>query len=55
MMDVIVPDPEGERFPSDAIGLPERPASALRFPSLVVASSTDPFGTLDYMEGRARQ
>lgn len=52
---VSVPDPKGERFPSEAIGFDEQPAGALRFPSLVIASSTDPFGTLDYMEGRAWQ
>ncbi|MFC4172528.1 RBBP9/YdeN family alpha/beta hydrolase [Microvirga sp. GCM10011540] len=52
---VSVPDPSGGRFPSEATGFDNQPEGALRFPSLIVASSNDPFGTLDYMEGRARQ
>jgi predicted alpha/beta hydrolase family esterase len=45
---VAVPDPDGPFFPSIAKGFQSVPAGTLRFPSLVVASSDDPFGSVAY-------
>jgi uncharacterized protein len=50
---VAVPDPQGPEFPLEAAsfgGAPERP---LRFPALIVASTDDPYGSLEYVRGRA--
>lgn len=43
---VAVPDPEGPCFPPAAQGFQPVPSEKLRFPSLVVASSDDPFGSV---------
>jgi len=45
---VAVPDPDGPCFPSTAEGFQPVPTDKLRFPSLVVASSDDPFGSVAY-------
>jgi predicted alpha/beta hydrolase family esterase len=45
---VAVPDPDGPMFPPAAQGFQPVPAEPLRFPSLVVASSDDPFGSVAY-------
>lgn len=50
---VSVPDPEGPNFPSDAASFAAVPTDPLPFPSLVVASTDDPYGSLDYMRSRA--
>lgn len=50
---VSVPDPDSPRFP--ALGRAFRPISVqkLPFPSLIVASENDPYGTLEYSTRRA--
>jgi predicted alpha/beta hydrolase family esterase len=50
---VAVPDPEGSLFPPTAQGFQSVPAGRLRFPSLVVASRDDPFGSIAYARQRA--
>ncbi len=52
---VSVPDPASEPFPREAAGFADPPAERFGFPSLVVASTDDPFGTADYMRTRAGQ
>ncbi len=50
---VAPPDPRSAAFPAEAAGFADPPVAALPFPSLVVASSDDPFGSLDYARGWA--
>lgn len=50
---VAVPDPLSEAFPSEAAGFAGVPDDRFRFPSLIVASANDPFGTVAYARGRA--
>ena len=50
---VSVPDPTGERFPKDALLFDDVPTTPLPFPTLIVASTNDPYGTLPYMRSRA--
>lgn len=45
---VAVPDPEGAAFPSEAIGFSPLPLRRFAFPSIVVASSNDPYGSIDH-------
>ncbi|WP_082529871.1 RBBP9/YdeN family alpha/beta hydrolase [Rhizobium sp. Root1203] len=45
---VAVPDPASPVFPVEAAGFGHPPTLALPFPSMVVASSSDPYGTLAY-------
>ncbi len=45
---VAVPDPAGPLFPTAAQGFQPVPSDRLRFPSVVVASSDDPFGSVPY-------
>lgn len=45
---VAVPDPYGPQFPATALGFGNLALVPLGFPSLVVASQDDPFGSLDY-------
>mgnify|MGYP005995021095 CR=1 FL=1 len=52
---VAVPDPFGPTFPDEARSFAPVPEHPLRFPSLIVASANDPYGTADYSERRARQ
>ncbi len=51
---VSVPDPGSESFPSEAIDFSDAPASPLSFPSLMLASTNDPFATLGYAQDRAQ-
>jgi uncharacterized protein len=51
---VAVPDPEGSHFPREAHGFSPVPLQPLGFPSLVVASSNDPYANLKYAERCAR-
>lgn len=46
---VSVPDPYGASFPSAARNFENVPMSPLPFPSIVVASQNDPYGTLAHM------
>jgi serine hydrolase len=52
---VSVPDPDVPNFPSAAASFRVPPNRPLRFPSLIVASSDDPFGTLAYARSRSIQ
>lgn len=45
---VAAPDPEGPNFPSVARGFTPVPCQRFPFPSLVVASTDDPFGSVGY-------
>ncbi len=45
---VAPPDPCSLAFPSEAVGFANPPVTTLPFPSLVIASSDDPFGSLNY-------
>jgi predicted alpha/beta hydrolase family esterase len=45
---VAVPDPEGPCFPAEAIGFAQLPLQQFSFPSIVVASSDDPYGSLTH-------
>lgn len=52
---VAVPDPSGPAFPDAARSFAQVPEQTLPFPSLIVASVNDPYGTVDHSERRARQ
>lgn len=52
---VAVPDPSSEAFPVEARSFGAIPPDIFSFPSLIVASANDPFGTLSYAEERAFQ
>ncbi|RWF63539.1 alpha/beta hydrolase [Mesorhizobium sp.] len=52
---VAVPDPASQAFPASVRGFAGAPAGRLRFPSLSVASSDDPYGSLDHAETKAAQ
>lgn len=52
---VAVPDPKSEVFPAEAAGFADAPQARLRFPSLIVASSDDPYGTFEYARAQASQ
>lgn len=43
---VAVPDPEGPNFPAEAIGFAPPPKQPFSFPSILVASTDDPYGSL---------
>jgi uncharacterized protein len=50
---VCVPDPNGPEFPSAAASFRAAPANSLRFPTLIVASTNDPYGSMDYVRRRS--
>lgn len=52
---VAVPNPELHTFPVEAASFANPPSSKLRFPSLVIASANDPYGSIEYARERARQ
>ncbi|ANK73025.1 MULTISPECIES: alpha/beta hydrolase [Ensifer] len=52
---VAVPDPTSAAFPAEAASFAKVPTERFRFPSLIVASSNDPFGTIGYAQMRAAQ
>lgn len=47
---VAVPDPHGPAFPAEARGFAPLPASRLPFPSMIVASDDDPYGSVAHAE-----
>lgn len=51
---VAVPDPASGAFPRAAASFAGPPASRLRMPSLIIASSDDPYGTPTYSRQRAK-
>lgn len=52
---VAVPDPESDVFPIEANSFTNPPTQKFRFPSLIVASTNDPYGTVNYSRRRAGQ
>lgn len=52
---VAVPDPRSPPFPAEAAGFASVPEERFRFPSLIVASTNDPYASLRYVEARAGQ
>lgn len=52
---VAVPNPQSEAFPAEAASFANPPASKFRFSSLIIASASDPYGTIEYARGRASQ
>lgn len=50
---VAVPDPLGAHFPAEAQGFAPVPRTSLPFPSIVVASTNDPYSSLAYAEACA--
>jgi predicted alpha/beta hydrolase family esterase len=50
---VAVPDPAGPGFPADADGFDAVPMSKLPFPSMVVASTDDPYGGVPFSQACA--
>jgi predicted alpha/beta hydrolase family esterase len=52
---VAVPNPQSQTFPVEAASFVDPPSSKFRFPSLVIASANDPYGTIDHARRRARQ
>ena len=51
---VAVPDPQGAEFPADASGYGHVPMEPLPFPTIVVASSDDPYGGVPFAERCAK-
>jgi uncharacterized protein len=50
---VAVPDPSSPQFPDEAAEFVDIPEEPFGFPSLIVASSNDPFASLAYVRRRA--
>lgn len=49
------PDPDGPKFPEPASSFKQLPTDALPFPSLMIASLDDPYGTIGFQRSLARQ
>lgn len=47
---VAPPDPDSLRFPMEAVGFSPVPLDRLAFPSMVIASTDDPYGSLAFYE-----
>ncbi len=47
---VAVPDPDAASFPAEAIGFAPAPTQRFSFPSIVVASTDDPYGSLAHAQ-----
>lgn len=45
-----VPDPDGPNFPAEATGFAPLPKRKFSFPSIVVASTDDPYGSVAYAQ-----
>ena len=45
---VAAPDPDGANFPKEAVGFSPLPLKPLTFPSIVVASTNDPYGSVEF-------
>ncbi|WP_456617481.1 MULTISPECIES: RBBP9/YdeN family alpha/beta hydrolase [unclassified Bradyrhizobium] len=50
---VSVPDPDGALFPAAAASFKPAPTRPLQFPSLIIASTDDPYSALDVVRRRA--
>ena len=51
---VAVPDPTGPKFPKEAIGFHPVPSSRFSFPSTMVFSTDDPYGSIEFAEQCSR-
>ncbi len=45
---VAPPNPDGPNFPKEVVGFSPLPIKSFRFPSIVVASTSDPYGSLEF-------
>lgn len=45
---VAPPNPDGPEFPKEAVGFSPVPLKPLAFPSIVVASTNDPYGSIEF-------
>lgn len=52
---VAVPDPDAAGFPAEANSFRSVPAGTLRFPSIIVASTNDPYAGFGYAQRRATE
>jgi predicted alpha/beta hydrolase family esterase len=52
---VAVPDPSSPAFPPEAASFAPTPAARLRFPSVILASTTDPYASIAYARQCAYQ
>jgi len=50
---VAPPNPDGSGFPKEAVGFSPIPLNQLSFPSIVVASTNDPYGSLEFAKSVA--
>ena len=50
---VAPPNPDEPNFPKEAIGFSPLPNQAFAFPSIIVASTNDPYGSLEFAESSA--
>ena len=50
---VAPPDPDGPDFPREATGFSPLPSKRFAFPSIVVASANDPYGSLEFAKSCA--
>ena len=50
---VAIPNPDGPTFPTEAVGFSPLPRQQLSFPSIVVASTNDPYNSLAHAEAFA--
>lgn len=50
---VAVPNPDGPDFPAEAVGFSPLPMQPFPFPSIVVASTNDPYGSLAHAQACA--
>lgn len=50
---VAPPNPDGPGFPKEAVGFSPLPGRRFTFPSIVVASSNDPYGNLEFAKSCA--
>lgn len=50
---VALPNPDGPNFPKEATGFSPIPLEPFTFPSIVVASSNDPYASLEYAKSCA--
>ena len=50
---VAPPNPDGSNFPKEAVGFSPLPMNSFAFPSIVVASTNDPYGNIDFARSAA--
>ena len=50
---VAPPNPDGPNFPKEAVGFSPLPLKPFAFPSIVVASTDDPYGNVDFAKSCA--